>query len=131
MFGILGEESSSSRWEWKAFPTLDRRRFGSSRESEEGESGEKGGGGQILRRKSFFDDRRKSLFAKKEKLTLNGEEDEDEEVYLGARLNAQISSRNTGVSAALSMFDTCWKLTVVSGKSHGRTIALSMFRALP
>ena len=38
------------------------------------------GGKKILRRKSFFDDRRKSLFTKKEKLALNGEEDEDGEV---------------------------------------------------
>ena len=35
---------------------------------------------QILRRKSFFDARRKSLFAKREKLKLEGDEDEEEDV---------------------------------------------------
>ena len=37
---------------------------------------------QILRKKSFFDDRRKSLFAKKEKLSLDGEDGEEGEVGL-------------------------------------------------
>ena len=37
---------------------------------------------QILRKKSFFDDRRKSLFAKKEKLSLDGEDGEEGEVDL-------------------------------------------------
>ena len=35
---------------------------------------------QILRRKSFFDARRKSLFAKREKLKLEGDGEEEEDV---------------------------------------------------
>ena len=80
MFGgrRIAEESGGIRWaSEKFFEILDRHRFDSSRELEGEEGGKK-----ILRRKSFFEERRKSLFAKKEKLTLNGEEDGDEEVYL-------------------------------------------------